>query len=135
MNFTLKVVANPFAALDHKARPQAMVPFYGMSDRGVGAELDAAASKKEGVFVFTFSKEPVTLACNSVPELAYYLRALKDGTLLALDRTTATMAAVTQHDSANDALEDAAEKAALKFLEATGSLPSWSQTVASAAQE
>jgi hypothetical protein len=105
---TLKVLPNPWATLDHVGRPNHAVPFdpEHNPDRGwVGAELDREQTRVTSVppkhenrnarqiTVFKFSAEPVVL-----PITEHYLRALKDGSLIAADSATAQRAQMPYRD-------------------------------------
>lgn len=100
---TIRVVANPYFALDHKARPCGAFPLEPGADgqnRGyLGARVDRLLTRVLGTkeagdireplqdTVFSFSKDPVEVLANP-----YYLGALRCGAILPADEKSASVA-------------------------------------------
>lgn len=136
MQIALVVYANPYAALDHLARPQAFVKIPG-TNTVIGGEFDHEAheaSKKdsisgEGKNVYKFNFDPQPLTCRTINDLAYYTRAIADGALIAGDEATAKRAGVEFVEPVK-ALEAAKAKAAADWAAAYGAPPDWAATPA-----
>lgn len=128
---TLLVVANPWLTLDHEGRPSAHITYLG-TDRLVGGELDAEASRKEEDGrkpIYKFHEEPVALKVSRPSEVALYVRAIQSGALLAADAETARLAGVDFVPTA-DALRRAKEAAAATWEAETGRRPGWASAAA-----
>jgi hypothetical protein len=82
----LRVIANPYLALDVDDRPSAVVQLEGVRGRYVGAELDVPDSEREKKHIYRFTGQPVT-----VPDTAYYRRQIDDGALVPADEATAKL--------------------------------------------
>jgi len=118
---TLKVVPNPYSALDADGRPQAVVSMEGQFDRYVGARLDVEESQKTGKHIFEFD----TSTAVEVPATPYYLRRLWAGTLVAADEQTAKLAGLDteKFESAETVVSKARDLASHNFEEANGHPP------------
>jgi hypothetical protein len=114
---TLKVMANPFSALDVDGNPQGAVELEGIAGQYVGAVLDPEALRRSGRHGFRFLGEEV-----SVPLTAYYVRRLRDGDLLPADEEAAQFAG-RRFVAPATALAEAREHARLAFLATFGHEP------------
>jgi hypothetical protein len=119
---TIKVVPNPYSALDADGRAQCAVSKENAIDAYVGAELDHEESAKTGKNIFKFSADPVVL-----PRSAYYLRRLQERALLPADAETAKYAGIAEkdHQAPETALALEKERASNAFEEAHGHLPAF----------
>lgn len=127
----VRVIANPYFTLDHKARPAGIFPYepnsLGAHLGYVGASVDTTAttilredSSKESEVtgdlrgarqdtVYKFSSEAIT-----VPSKPHYLEGLRCGALLPADKDSADIAGLTFVPPA-DALKAAKEAAERAF--------------------
>lgn len=117
----ITVIANPWHALDNEGRPAASIPFLG-TDSVIGGTLNIERSKRARASVFDFREEAVTLRPSSPRELAFYLRQIQDGALLAADEPTANRAAVAFREPLG-ALADARARALAAYEEQAGHPP------------
>lgn len=114
---TLKVVSNPYCALDADGRAQGAVGKEGAPGQWVGAQKCHAGSAASGKNLFLFSDTPVV-----VPYTAYYARKILEGGLLAADAASAKLAGIKAEDFIDPAklLASEAARAAKAHLDATG---------------
>jgi hypothetical protein len=124
----LAVIANPWHALDAEGRPSAHVQMLG-TDGIVGGSLDHEATKLDGVHVFTFREDVVTLRAQGAREWGFYVSQIRDGALIAADAPTAALAGVAYADP-KKALAGARDAASAAFEAETGRLPDWATTTA-----
>lgn len=120
---TLKVVPNPYSALDADGRPQAVVSMEGQFDRYVGAVLNVEESQKTGKHIFDID----TSTAVEVPATPYYLRRLWAGTLVAADQATAKLAGLDtdKFEQPEVVVSKARELAAHNFEEEHGQPPAF----------
>lgn len=117
---TMKVVANPFCALDADGRAQGAVGKEGASGQWIGAQKCHEGTAATGKNIFVFSTDPVT-----VPYTAYYARKVAEGELIAADLATAKLAGIKEEDFVEPAKLLAGESAyaAKAYRDATGDEP------------
>lgn len=117
---TLHVLPNPFAALDADGDPAAAFPRVEPALRGalVGARIDHARSADSEKYLFDTDK------AVQLPDLPAYRKALREGDLLCADEATARLVGLPFQPPAL-ALEQAAAKAAARWLAETGAPPAW----------
>jgi hypothetical protein len=96
----LKVVANPYCAVDATGVPQGVAGLPGSLDAYIGARLDAVASRLTGKrrFYFPANKDGglkvVTIQVDSTDTLATVVRAIQCGAVIAADEASAALASV-----------------------------------------
>ena len=142
----IRVLANPYAHLDHEGRPAGVVMLDpvehhayggdGEARRFVGAAIDlsktevyqrAAASSAQSDLqdtVFAFSGD-----VQDLPMTQYYLSAIRSGELLAADEATAEHAGIEFHEPY--AALDTAKKTSLERWKAERpkrALPEWASS-------
>jgi len=118
----IKVVPNPYSALDADGRAQGVVSIEGHPDRYVGANLDVEESKKTGKLIFKIASDPV-----DVPASPYYLRRLQTRELLPGDAETAKYAGYEDKtfEGAETVLAREKDRTSSTFEDANGRLPAF----------
>lgn len=122
----LLVLPNPYGHLDARGRPSAAFPYEGMSgrDRYVGAQVDAARTKKLGRVVFVpagYAPEKgageahlmaawAAVTAVEVADTLYYRRALRHGDLLPGDERTRDLVGLPKDAPAGAAALEAARR-------------------------
>lgn len=81
----LKVVPNPYSAIDQEGRPSGVVTKEGLMDHYVGATIDQEESRKTNKAVYKFDTTTVV----EVPATTYYRKRVADRELLPADEETA----------------------------------------------
>lgn len=98
----LKVVANPYCAVDADGVPQGVAGLPGTNDAYIGARLDDVPSRKTGKRRFYFpaakdgSVKVVTVQVTTTDVLATMVRAIQAGSVIAADEATAKLASVKE---------------------------------------
>jgi len=117
----ITVIANPWHALDAEGRPAASVQILG-TDTVIGGTPNLEKSRAEGLHLYDFDAAPVVLKPETPREAAFYLRAIRDGALIAADPPTAARAGVAYRNP-QKALEDAEARAVEAYVDQTGHPP------------
>lgn len=118
---TLRVVANPYASLDHEGNPAGAFPVEGAPTVYVGAVPKHDVKPRGAAFlgrnittIWEFSSEEV-----EVPDTPYYRGGLRDGAILPADEYTASKVGL-QFATPSAALGKRKAEAAKRFHDMNG---------------
>lgn len=115
----LKVVPNPYSAIDQDGRPSGAVTKEGLVDHYVGATVDAEETAKTRKFVFKFDTTTVV----EVPATNYYRKRIVDRELLPADEETAKYLGIEKFEAPSVVLEKAHAEAQTNFENTYGRVP------------